>query len=158
MYATGENCSAIVSGILKDKLNVNISLNDISVSHRLGRASGSQRPDRRSLIVKFCRRDMKTDVLRACKTVKPQGIFANESLTATRRSIHEVLRKAKKDCPKISGTTTIDGSVYAWIKPPIPGAAGARDTRVMINTMLKLRSFFEDTLERPLENYLTRNM
>ena len=157
-FQTGEICSSVVTNLLRDKLNINVSVDDISVSHRLGRASNSQGPDRRNIIVKFCRRERKSDVLRACRLVKPQGFFANESLTPVRRTISHALRKAKKDFAQISGTTTIDGSVYVWVKPPNPNAAGARDTRVTVNTMAKLHSFFENTLGGTLENYVTQNV
>ena len=35
----------------------------------------------------------------------------------------------------IPGTTAIDGSVYAWVKPPDPHAPGARDVLHKVNTL-----------------------
>ena len=51
-----ENCAQIAAEILKEDLKINIQATDISLAHRLGKKKPSQ-VDRRSIIVKLCRRD-----------------------------------------------------------------------------------------------------
>ena len=109
-FKSGENCNILAAGILKEKLKLNFSAVHISCSHRLGGKPASQKPDQRSLIVKFVRREHKADVLRACKAVKPTNLFVNESLTPIRQRISFALRNAKKEFPHlISGTTSLEG-------------------------------------------------
>ena len=150
-----ENCPTLVSSLLRDKLNLVMPASEISVCHRLGAVSNSQRPDRRSIIVKFCRRDAKMNVLRSARRVKAEDFYANESLTPVRQSIAFALRKAKYAHQSIiSGSTTLDGSVYVWVKPPNPSAPGARDIRHKINTLKKLEFFCQNALQRPSSNFL----
>ena len=158
-FKSGENCNVLVAEILKEKLKLNLGAVDISCSHRLGGKPASQKPDRRSIIVKFVRRDHKADVLRACKAVKPTNLFVNESLTPIRQNISFALRKAKKEFPLlISGTTSLEGKVYCWVKPPNPGAPGAKDTRVAINNSAEIKDFYRKTLGIPVETYLPRGI
>ena len=155
-----ENCPELVRKILADNLGLTMSATEISVSHRLGSASNSQRPDRRKIIVKFCRRDMKIDVVSAARRVKPVDFYVNESLTPQRQSTMFALRNIKRKHPTIiSGTTTIDGSVFAWVKPPNPHVPGARDVRHKVNTLQKLQVFCDNYLQKPASNFLqmTRN-
>ena len=150
-----ESCPDIVCKLVKDSLKVNISTSDISVSHRLSPKSSSQRTPKKDIIVKFCRRNTKLDVLNSCRKSKPNNLFVNEFLTPSRQTIAYVLRKAKKEFPHlISGSTSFDGKVFAWIKPPNPHAAGAKDLRVEINTHSKLENFCSRTLERPLTHFI----
>ena len=145
-----ENCPLLVQKIVSENLGLVISPQDISVSHRIGAPARTQRPDQRKIIVKFCRRDTKSEVLRAARRVKPSDIYLNESLTPQRQIILSGLRKAKRDLPNIvSGATSIEGSVYAWVKPPNPNAQGARDLKVKINTMTKFEDFCSKTLRTP---------
>ena len=107
-----ENCTPAVVKLLKSNLNIQINPNDISVSHRLGTKSNQQGPDKRSIIAKFCRRDLKRDILAAARRVKPSNFFVNESLTNVRQKINKALRAAKSKHPNvISGITTIEGRV-----------------------------------------------
>ena len=142
-----ENCPDIVCKF--------ISASDISVSHRLSTKSSSQRTPKKDIIVKFCRRNTKLDVLNSCRKSKPNNLFVNEFLTPSRQTIAYVLRKAKREFPHlISGSTSFDGKVFAWIKPPNPHAAGAKDLRVEINTHSKLENFCSRTLEKPLTHFI----
>ena len=84
---------------------------EISVCHRLGAVSNSQRPVRRS-IIKFCRRDAKMNVLRSAGPVKAEDFYLDVSLTPVRQGIAFALRKAEHaNQNMISGSTTLDGSV-----------------------------------------------
>ena len=153
-YNKNEDPKKLVSDIIKSKLNIELCNADISCAHRNGAIARSQKSDRRPIIVKFTRRDLKSDILSSCRRVKPTDIFVNESLTSTRQKIAYALRKAKKDFSIISGTTTIEGMVYVWVKPTNPAAAGARDTRFAISNLEKLRTFFMNTLGTSVDDFL----
>ena len=149
-----EDCSSIVRDLLLRQVNLNVREQEISVTHRLGTRSGSSNSDQRSIIVKFCRRSTKVDVLASARKKKPANFFVNECLTPTQRAIGYVLRKAKKEFPAIiSGSTTFDGKNCVWIRPPNPTARGARDTKEVISTHQKLKSFCTRVLEKPVEHF-----
>ena len=151
-----ENPTNILCTLLKDNLNYSVNSNEISVCHRLGAKSASQKPDRRSLIVKFCRRDTKVDVLSSARKGKPSDLFINECLTPCQQTISYVLRKAKKEFPNIiSGTTTFEGKNFVWVKPPNPDARGAKDLRLKISTHQKLVDFCTKTLRKPLDHFVS---
>ena len=82
-FDKNENCATILNKMLRDEMNYSLPNDSISVCHRLGPVP-KRGEDRRTMIVKFCRRDTKMDVLKAAKTAKPQ----DESLTPSRRTIH----------------------------------------------------------------------
>ena len=76
--STGENCSTIVRNVIKNTCNINIPSHEISTAHRLGKKPFSQQPDRRNIIVKFCRRDTK-DVYRSSKTQpRPSQLYVEK--------------------------------------------------------------------------------
>ena len=153
---SNENSAEVISELLKKQLNMTIGLNDISVSHRLSGKSASQRIDRSSIIAKFCRRDMKMEILTRARKKKPEKIFINECLTPTQQTISYVLRKAKKDFPAlVSGSTTFDGKNYVWLKPPNPTARGAHDVRIQVSTHRRLIEFCTQTLKKPLSEYIS---
>ena len=144
-------CSELVATLVKDKLNVMISPADISTAHRLNPRKASNKKD---VIVKFCRRNCKVDILGACRTVKPTGLFVNEFLTPQRQTISYVLRRSRKEFPdKVSGSNTIEGKNYVWLKPPNPQARGARDIRVAVNSHGLLVEFCNKTLNKPLTHF-----
>ena len=75
----GENCIEVGRSLIKEKLKLNFLPTDVSTAHRLGKKPTAQGPDRRKIIMKLCRRDLKRDIIHACKQAKP-GFFINESL------------------------------------------------------------------------------
>ena len=157
--AANENCAEIVRGMLRDTLSYNVSMQDISVAHRLGSKPKHQRADKRNLIVKFCKRNIKNDILAAGRRVKPAGLYLGESLTPQRQSIAYVLRKARRERPDIiSGTYTSEGSVIVWVKPPNPSAPGAKNLRNTINTVHRLEEFCTKALGKPISHYLDKPM
>ena len=152
VHSVGENCANVAKEIIQKEFQLVVSSNDISVSHRLGRKPTNQRPDKRNIIIKFCRRDTKSDVLAASRRVKSPNLYANESLTPTRQSISYALRKAKREFPEIiNGTSTSDGKVYAFLKSSNPAA---RDTRILINSYESLDKFCVSTLNQPMVRFL----
>ena len=115
----------------------------------------SKNPNQRSIIVKFCRRDRKIEILTAARQSKVQQFFVNEHLTATQKAIGFVLRKAKREFPDVvSGSTTFDGKHCVWVKPPNPDAPGARDAKITIQTYEKLSQFCTRTLGKPVSYFI----
>ena len=147
-----ENCSELVCKLVKDKLNYVITPTDISVAHRLGEKKSSQGVDRRDLIVKLCRRNIKSDLVTTSRRMKAPDFFINESLTPLRQTISFVLRKAKREFPRIiSGTSTIEGKIYVWLHPPNPNA---RPIRQQVSTHDRLEEFCSKTLQKPLSYFI----
>ena len=134
----GENCTAIVCDLLRDKLNLNVSNSDLSTCYRLGKQPITQKPDRRKIIVKLCRRDLKKDILSACKSIKP-NFYANEDLTQVKNSILFALRKIKREFPgSVKGAGSRDGRVYVQCKNSPPGS---RDKKIHVNSYEHLSQF-----------------
>ena len=150
----GEICSTIVQNLVKEHLNLEIQSSDISTAHRLGIKRQNQTADKRNIIVKFCRRDVKREVLVASKQKRSSDIFANESLTPKRKVLHDTLRNMKRQHPDlIKGCTTIDGRVYAFT-PPISPGPNSRDMRHHIINQDVLKDFCRTYIKRPLDLFL----
>ena len=154
----GENCIENVRKIIKSELKLEISPNEISTAHRLGPKPNSQAADKRSFIVKLCRRDLKRELIIASKKqASPIGLYVNESITPTRQSILYTLRQIKRSHPQVlSGCTSIEGRVYAFTKPAKPAAStrSSRDTRHLVNTREALQKFCNEVVKEPLERFL----
>ena len=135
----GENCIDVICKLVpKLGAGITIAPHEISIAHRLGPKPASS-IDRRSIIVRFTRRTTKYNLLSLARKQKPKDLYVNENLTAPRQTITRVLRKAKRDYPnKISGYTTVDGSINVWVKPPNPDAP---NSKVTINTLARLENF-----------------
>ena len=148
----GENSAEMAIKCLKDNLNLVVSPGEVSVAHRLGAKPRDQRPDQRSFIVKFCRRETKRNVILAARRTKPTDVFINESLTPQRHEIYQCLRRAKREFPeKINGCSTIDGSIYVWLKSP-----GAPDLRLSMNTFERFESFCEEKFQKPASYFFRK--
>ena len=146
----GENTSLVLITLVQEKLNVVVPNDSILVSHRVGPKPTSG-ADRRTIIAKLSHHDLKEDLLKAARTVKPDRLYINESLTPLRRTIHYVLRKARKKFPaKISGVITADGKVIVYVKPARPNLRNTRDTKFSLNTREKLEKFCNEILSTPL--------
>lgn len=149
----GENCSQIVCDILlKEKTKLSVSPPVIQTSNRLGKRPISQQPDERSSSVELCRRDMKSDIMHACHQLQ-LGMFVNGSLTETRCRILYVL----------SEVTAPRKSLQLWIpqcprigtgKPQNPDTPVACNSRMFMNTQLRLHKFCAEILETPLSTYV----
>ena len=138
-----ENCAQIALRCLAEQTNLQVSLDEVSVAHRLGPKPRDQRPDQRKIIVKFCKRDVKTNILASVRRVKPQDFFINESLTPQRQEIFFGIRKAKREFPNvINGCSTFDGSVYLWVKSSV------RDIRLKMNSYEAFEKFCQDKFEK----------
>ena len=83
----------------------------------------------------------------ASKSLKPPDVYLREDRTETRYTILYVLRKAKQYTPEVvSGCSSIDGNVYAWLKAPNPTA---RNSKIEVNTFAKLDTFCTDIIKQP---------
>lgn len=150
-----EHCKSIVVDLLKNKAFLNIQLEDLSVAHRIGAKPKNQGPDRRNIMFKLVRRDLKTDILHACKNSKPD-FYINESLTPTRDRIFFTLRRAKKKFPQmIHHCKTYDGNVIVFMHPE--RASTRKNTfpklgKYTVNTRRKLEEFLNEKLSSSLED------
>ena len=150
----GENSSQVLCDLIEEKLKIKISKSDISTAHRIGQKPANQQPDKRKIIAKLCRRDLKSDLLNACRQLKP-NIYINESLTPARSTILFILRKAKKMFPnKISGCNSRDGRIQVWVRPPNIDGNGTRNIRVFVNTRSALEEFCYKSLGVSLETFV----
>ena len=108
--------SEVAREIIKNKLNFELSASDISTAHRLGRKPLNQTSDKRNIVLKLCRRDVKRDLISASFGQRNPTLYVNESLTAPRRKILYCLRQMKKAHPNlISGCSSYEGKIYAKI-------------------------------------------
>ena len=122
LVTQGEVCTNIVMDLVKEKLNLQLAASDISTVHRLGKKPHVQGPDRRSIIVKLCRRSLKHDLMFATKNQSSElpRLYINESLTPARSTILYALRQIKKSHPNlVSGCSSYEGRIYAYTKDPL---------------------------------------
>ena len=130
-----ESSIQVVCDALKTRLNLDLRQCDISVANRICTRPSAATPDKRNIIVKLCRRETKRHIFEACRAVKPNNFFVNESLIPTRNSCAYGLRQAKKGFLNIvAGYGSLDGKVYVLIKPPNPNAPNAFNSRMWKNT------------------------
>ena len=136
LVTEGDDSSEIFTDLVKNKIG--IVKTNISVAHRLGPKPTTQTPDKRNLIVKFCRREDKHDVMKAWKTVRPRNLF-----TRNRSTLMCGLRH-KRFPDKVAGCGSFDGKVDVWLKPPNPDSPRARNTKTMVNTRDKFSELCEN--------------
>ena len=91
-----ENTSEVVCNSIKKNLKIVVKESDISVVHRLGKKNPGQQLDRRSIIFKLCRHELRSDLISACKSARPKDFYINECLTAIRWTIQYGIRRAKR--------------------------------------------------------------
>ena len=152
VFRDGENTMDIAIKTLQEHLNTKIVPTDISVLHRLQKKEGHG-PDHRDIIVKFCRREQKNELIAQARRNKVQGLYVNEALTPIRRSIAFALRKAKKEFPNIvSGSTKLDGKNFVWVKPPNPTA---KAIKLPMHTLEKFQEFCTKTLKVDIKQWIT---
>ena len=63
-----------------EKLRINVRSSDMSSAHCMGLQPKSQAEDRRLIVIKFCRREMKQEIISVYKRTKPEGLFINKIL------------------------------------------------------------------------------
>ena len=132
---TDENCVNTAVECIRNRLGVEIFPNDIDIAHRLGRPQAASE-DRRSMIVKLTRRENKHKIYTACSLKKPTNLFFSDSVSRTRSTIMYVLRKARKDYPRVfERYRTEDGNVRVFM--PRPGLQDGVE-KITVNTRRQL--------------------
>ena len=136
---------------------MNISTQDISTAHRVGKKPIRQGNDKRGIIVKLCRRDLKYDFMHACRN-QPTGhprLYVNESLTPARSTILFTLRQMKKAHPNlIAGCSSYEGRIYAYTKDLNYISVNRKNRRHLVNTHAMLQQFCSEHVKRPFETFL----
>ena len=161
----GEICVNVVQKLVKDKLRIVLPQNEISVAYRLGKKPIVQGPDKRSLMVKLCRRDTKRDLLVASRNQPSASssssppLYINENLIPKRRTILYALRNIKRSHPTlVAGCSSFEGRVYAYTNAPNASAVNAntrpRNVRHLVNTHESLVNFCRDFVKLPLDRFL----
>ena len=69
--SSGENLATLFSNLFKNKVNYDLSPEKIVSAHRLGAKPNTQLSDKRKIPFKLSDRDLKQDLLGACRTSKP---------------------------------------------------------------------------------------
>ena len=153
-FSRGENSCEVVREIIRENFHINVNSSDINTSHRIGAKPQNQAPDKRSLIIKFCRRDLKREIITASKRTKNGAVFVNENLTPARRTIFKTLRTMKREHPDlVKGVSVFEGRVFAYTKS-VSGGPNARDRKHMINSFDILSEFCTEFVKKPLDNFL----
>ena len=153
-FVQGENTSEVFRQVIREKLRLNLNENDVSVAHRLGGRPANQTQDKRSIIVKLCRRETKKNLIITSKRANKadSGLFINESLSPVRRKIFFILRKIRNEHRNIvQGCGSIDGRIFVYTKSP----SNERGTKHLINSHEKLVEFCRDYIKVPLESFLS---
>jgi len=106
----GESTDTIVMQLLKDKLNVDLPLERLQRSHRVGRKpepDSQGRPRHRPIIVRFLSYRDKRQVFTNKKKLKDSGIAIREDLTSNRLAVY----KAAVAKYGLKNTWTADGKI-----------------------------------------------
>ena len=124
----------VVVSSLNRALGLDLAVADINVAHRLGRKNNNRS---RPIIVKLHSRMRKSQIVRTCIAKRPK-LYANESLTPTRRRIYSKLLAVRRSNPGlIQSLYSSDGTINLRIQ-------GSEN---------KIRVTTEQALVRALEEY-----
>ena len=145
-----ERCGQVVKEVIRTKLNISLPNYVFVAAYRIGKKENDD-PDNRKNLVRFTTKLQINDLISASRTAKPDDLFVSENRTPTRQKIAYTLRQAKKKFPSIvSGTNTMNGVPYVWIKPT-GRATGGSSTRHNIVSHATLKRFYNETLGTSLE-------
>lgn len=150
----------LACGLLKEHLKLVLNACDISTTHRIGKRPTNQQPDIRNITIKLCRRNLKSDILDACRQVKQPNLYINESLLNPSRSpIMYVLRSARKRFRDKKYLVVGRGMVRCacvFVKPLNPNSSGTRNGKVSVNTHLKLQMVCNEIQNTPLSTFFNK--
>ena len=153
IYATSENSKAIVVDLLRTHCQFNLNPTEISIAHRLGKKPSGE--DRRSIRFRLCRRDVASDIMAACKELKPP-FFMNPSLTPLRTKLLYALRQLKKKKSEVVkfARANLKGELEAYTT--VENSASPRSShplmKTVITTRAELEKFANDVLGMPLSS------
>ena len=130
--------------MLKKKLKCNVNAEELLDAHRIGKKPVSQKPDRRNILVRFRHRELRDDILKAARSVKPVGLYVNENLTPLKSTMLYTLRRAKKLHPgKIDGCGSYNGRVFVWLRSSEPSQ---RNKKVVVSNIAMLDEFLKQCI------------
>ena len=151
-----ENCPNIIRELIRSELKLQIDP-PISTAHRLGKPPppSSTEPDNRSIIVRFCQKDIKNKVYDTARKHKIRELYVNESLTITRRKIMAVLRQIVKTHKNfVRSCSTFNGNCYVYTLHAPNAPETSRAIKTEINTMEALDDFCANFVKKPMEDFL----
>ena len=156
VYKKEENSKKIVQDLFREHLSLEVADSDISIAHRIGRVKTdpkTKKPleDRRSIIVRLCRKELIGPIFSHCKEKEPP-FLVNEPLTPIRGKICYILRRIKKKLPKkVTKVRTFKGVPRAFHKPRgNTRATATKEVYSEISTMLQLEDFVKTVLQTTL--------
>lgn len=90
-------------------IGVKLKPEEISVAHRLGKPRDGGRP----LIVRFCHRKKRNEMMSNKKRLKgsQRKVYINEDLTSLRATMFSMVKEQET----VKGVSTRDGSISAWL-------------------------------------------
>ena len=140
-----ERCGQVAKEVIRTKLKISL-LNDVSVvAYRIGKKENDLALDNRKIHVRFTNKQQKNGLFSAAKTAQANDLFVSKNLTTTRQKIPSAIRRAKKKFPSIvTGTYTMSGGLYVWIKHT-GRATGGTNIRHKIMSHAMLKRFYNDT-------------
>ena len=145
-----EYCKFIVREQIREHLCVELAIEDISMAHRICFNPNIQGEDKCNIMFKLCNRDVKQDILKSCKVVKPKKFYINGSLTRVtplRNTILYVMRQVKKKhLSMINSYNSSDRSVVAWLHAAF-ASAKTKYRKTIINTKKELDLFLQQELK-----------
>ena len=121
----GEDTDTLVLDIVNNKVGVELSLNDIERSHRIGpkRAVTTRSMKPRAIIFRFSSIRKKLEVFRKKKELKGTNVVITESLTALR---FDLFQKAKTKYG-IRNTWTSEGRIFAKVNNLVKHISSSND-------------------------------
>ena len=85
---------------------------------------------------------MKSDLTSASQSSKTKYFLINECLIPQHQTISYVFRRENSEFLNlISGSNSIDGKIYVWVKPPNPNKPGAKDVHHAIKNHARFLDF-----------------
>ena len=75
--SNSENCTQLVTGLIQEHLQVLLQQTEVSVCHTLLSRSNSDTLHKQNVIIKFCRRSKKVDLLSSASKKKVHIFFIN---------------------------------------------------------------------------------
>ena len=145
---SNDNLSHSVTQLLRNKIQYELSPNNIVSAYRIGSRPPAQSPDHRNVMLKLHEGSVKRDIQSACRIVKPSELYTNDDLTPHRANLLYLLRRAKRRANgKIVACGSADGSVYAFIRST---GESTRNQKVYIKSMERLVSLCDRELGIPL--------
>lgn len=117
---------------LNNQLKINLTMNDISIAHRLGRyLPGRTRPT----IVQFVRREVKGTVMKNVKELKNSGMSISHDLTRLNQQVLQSIRLKDRD-KEVDDVWYSNGKIF--VSKRAPGKNGKLENRTF---QIKQRDF-----------------